>query len=75
MENARALLKSEWRLAALLVSVAQSLRSSMGLLGTCLAADTKEAYDMHQSVACSKGCIVAGVLLCWMSCLEDGSCL
>ena len=74
VDNARALLKSEWRLAALLGSVARSMRSSMGLLGTCVAAETKEAHDMHQSVACVKGCIVVGTLRCWMSCLEDGSC-
>ena len=75
VDNARALLKSEWRLAALLVSVAQSMRGSMGLLGTCVAAVTKEAHHMHQAVACAKGYVVAGVFRCWMSCLEERSCL
>ena len=50
-DNAMALLTSEWRLAALLVSAGQSMQDSMGLFGTCVADETKEAHHMHLFLA------------------------
>ena len=71
-ENPMVSLMSEWRLAALLVSAGQSMQDSMGLFGTCVADETKEAHHMHLFLASAEWCTVTGLSRCWFICLEDG---
>ena len=71
-ENAMASPTSEWRLAALLFSAGQSMSDSIGLLGTCVAAETKEAHHMHLFLARAKWCTVTGVAWCFIIYVEDG---
>ena len=71
-ENAMASPTSEWRLAALLFSAGQSMSDSIGLLGTCVAAETKEAHLMHICLSRVKCCTVRGVAGGFIICVEDG---